>query len=68
LIYRIVKLILITVAAYQVGVNGIQSMTSTSLGDSDSDFTGDNYVALGRNIVTPESLSQFSRSEYMSKE
>jgi len=63
-------LILITVAAYAtVGVNGIQSMTPTSLsGDGDSNFTGDNYVALGRNIVTPESLSQFSRSEYMSKE
>jgi len=61
---------LITIAAYAtVGVNGIQSMTPTSLGgDGDSDFTGDNYVALGRNIVAPESLSQFSRSEYMSKE
>ncbi|KAG5326633.1 RC3H1 protein, partial [Pseudoatta argentina] len=53
-----------------VGVNGIQSMTPTSpgSGDGDSDFTSDNYVALGRNIIAPESLSQFSRSECMSKD
>lgn len=51
-------------------MNGIQSVTSTSPGNSDSDsgFTGDNYVTLGRNIIAPESLSQFSRSECMSKE
>ncbi|XP_071646841.1 uncharacterized protein Roq [Temnothorax longispinosus] len=53
-----------------VGVNGIQSVTSTNLGngDGDSGFIGDNYVALGRNIIAPESLSQFSRSECMSKD
>ncbi|XP_012542094.1 roquin-2 isoform X2 [Monomorium pharaonis] len=50
-----------------VGVNGIQSVTPTSPsgGVSDNSFTGDNYVAFGRNI-TPE--SQFSRSEYTSKD
>lgn len=53
-----------------VGVNGVQSITSTSPGsaDGDSTFTGDNYVSLGRNIIAPESLSQFSRSECMSKD
>ncbi|XP_011865091.1 PREDICTED: uncharacterized protein LOC105560525 [Vollenhovia emeryi] len=53
-----------------VGVNGIQSVTPTSpgSGDGDSGFTGDNYVTLGRSIIAPESLSQFSRSECMSKD
>ncbi|XP_039305646.1 uncharacterized protein LOC105205842 isoform X2 [Solenopsis invicta] len=51
-----------------VGMNGIQSMipTSPSGGDNDNSFTADNYVALGRNIIAPE--SQFSRSECMSKD
>ncbi|XP_018398850.1 PREDICTED: roquin-2 [Cyphomyrmex costatus] len=53
-----------------VGMNGIQSMTPTSSGggEGDSDFTSDNYVTLGRNVTAPESLSQFSRSESMSKD
>ncbi|KAL0120640.1 hypothetical protein PUN28_008374 [Cardiocondyla obscurior] len=52
-----------------VGMNGIQSVTPTNTisGDNDSGFTGDNYVALSRNIITPE-LSQFSRSDCMSKD
>ncbi|KAL6268803.1 hypothetical protein P5V15_001927 [Pogonomyrmex californicus] len=53
-----------------VGVNEIQSVTPTNLGsgESDSNFTSDNYIALGCNVITPESLSQFPRSEYMSKD
>lgn len=67
----VIKLVLITVAAYAtIGVNGLQSVTPTNpgSGDNDTGFTGDNYVALGRNIIAPESLSQFSRPECMSKE
>lgn len=54
-----------------IGANGgIQSMTSTTPSDSGggggSGFMNENYITLGRNIVAPESLPQFSRSEYMS--
>lgn len=54
-----------------IGANGgIQPITPTSSGDGggSSGFVGENYITLGRNIVAPESLPQFSRSEYMSKD
>ncbi|KMQ85495.1 ring finger and ccch-type zinc finger domain-containing protein 2-like protein [Lasius niger] len=45
-------------------------MTPTSSGDGGggSGFMGENYITLGRNIVAPESLPQFPRSEYTSKD
>ncbi|XP_050450519.1 roquin-2 isoform X4 [Cataglyphis hispanica] len=53
-----------------IGANGIQSMAPANHGDSGSGsgFVSENYITLGRNIVAPESLPQFSRSEYMSKD